>query len=71
VPALIGALGDVDTGVRRNAVEALAQIGPEAAEAVPALTVALQDPDQEVIKAAKDALQRIQNRHPRLWTLID
>ena len=36
VPALITALGDVDTEVRQIAAETLVRVGPAAVEAVPA-----------------------------------
>jgi len=46
-----------------GAAGALREIGPAAAEAVPALTVALQDPDEKIIKAAKEGC--IQRRWSR------
>jgi HEAT repeat protein len=61
---LITALGDGNAWVRWLAAETLGRIGPAAAEAMPALTAALQDPDQEVLKAAKDALERIRSSSP-------
>jgi HEAT repeat protein len=64
VPALITTLlSDADMRVRQNAAEVLEQIGP-AANAVPALTAALQDPDNSVIEAAKKTLERIQSAAP-------
>ena len=60
VPALITALSDVHMYVRYSTAKVLGQIGPVTVEVVPALMAALQDPDQEVINAAKKALERIQ-----------
>lgn len=45
VSALIIALGDKDENVRFQAADALGAIGPEAKAAVPALIVALHEPD--------------------------
>ena len=64
VPALITALGDADTTVRRAAAYALGRIGPAAAEAVPALTTALQDPNRNVVDAVKTALEQIRSASP-------
>jgi HEAT repeat protein len=61
VPALITAPGDADTDVRWNAAGVLGEIEPAAEAVVPVLTAALQDPDQEAINAAKNALERIQS----------
>lgn len=46
VPGLAAALNDKDTQIRRAAVFALSQIGPDAKAAVPALIKALDDPDK-------------------------
>jgi hypothetical protein len=60
VPALIAALGDYDTYVRRKAAEALGQMGRLAQDAVPALKQAVyQNRDQDVVRAARNALQQI------------
>ena len=46
--------------VRANAAEALGEIGPAAAEAVPALATALKDRDNYVRSKASSALERVQ-----------
>jgi HEAT repeat protein len=57
-PSLIAVLKSEHVGVRKNAAEALGQIGPatSAAVAVPALAATLDDPEPRVQKAAIDAL---------------
>jgi HEAT repeat protein len=45
--------------MRRQAVETLSRIGPDAAKAVPDLTYALNDPDPIVRKTAARALGQI------------
>jgi HEAT repeat protein len=47
------------------ACHALGQIGPAAKEAVPALTAALQDNDQNVRQFAQNALQQIQPKEKK------
>jgi len=59
VPELRRALADVDPGVRIQAAEVLARIGPEAESAVPDLIVALEDESEQVRKAAARALGQI------------
>jgi HEAT repeat protein len=59
VPALITALRNQDKEIRRNAAQALGQIGPTAKEAVHALITALQDEDPNVRRLAASALGRI------------
>ena len=59
VPALIEALRDPDSEVRRGAAGALGQVGPEAIGAVPALIEALRDPDSEVRRGAAGALGQV------------
>jgi hypothetical protein len=57
---LIGGLRDTNPKVRRQAARTLGIIGPvEAAPAVPALIIALRDPDQDVRPEAADALRKI------------
>ena len=52
MPALSEALKDPTPEVRRMAVVALAEIGPEARPALPALVQALRDPHQ-VVRAGR------------------
>ena len=60
IPALIGALGDKEAGVRRLAARALGRIGPGAGEAIPELKrLAAEDPDETVRRYARDALVKI------------
>ncbi len=59
VQRLIAGLEDPDTSVRWSSAWALGEIGPAAAEAVPALTVALWDADKDVRDAAEAALKKI------------
>ena len=58
----IEALKDKDVNVRREAAEALGELGEKAVKAVPALTQALKDKDEKVRKAAKEALEKIQKK---------
>lgn len=59
VPALIGALNDEDRFVRSDAIQILAERGPEAQEAVAALTACLRDKVGYVRSAAANALGRM------------
>lgn len=59
VRPLISYLSDPDRAMRLQAAQILSGIGPEAAEAVPALRQCLQDPDPEVRKWAARALGQI------------
>jgi HEAT repeat protein len=52
-------LSDGDLQARRDAAWALADVGPAAAEAVPALTAAIDDEDPQVRNGALQALARI------------
>ena len=56
---LIDSLGDSDEVIRRNAVLALARIGPAASGSVPALRGVLGDEDRYVRGKAVEALRRI------------
>jgi HEAT repeat protein len=60
----INSLTNSQPGLRMSACSCLGQIGPRAADAIPALRNALQDPDPEVRRRAKLALQRIEPEHP-------
>lgn len=60
VPALTEALQDTAPSVRSKAALALLKIGPDASEAVDALTIAAQnDPDPEVRLYAAKALEKV------------
>ncbi len=59
VAALTRAIKDADTHVRFSAALSLAQLGPAAAPAVPALKDALDDPNRYVPGYAVEALERI------------
>lgn len=59
VPALIEALKDDFTDVRRTAAGTLGLFGEEARSAVPALTAALRDREPSVRKTAGQALKTI------------
>jgi HEAT repeat protein len=52
-------LKDKNWWVRKTTAEALGNIGPDAESAVPALTKSLQDADDNVRKAAAEALKKI------------
>jgi hypothetical protein len=59
VPALAAALSDPDADVRFSAALSLAQAGPAAADAVPALQAALTDENRYVPGYAVEALERV------------
>lgn len=59
VAALVKALGDMNPEVRRNAVDALGGLGPEATAAVPDLVLALNDRDMGVRWGSAVALGKI------------
>jgi HEAT repeat protein len=65
VPVFINSLTNshVSTGARMSACSCLGQIGPPAAAAIPALRLALLDPDPEVRQRAESALTRIDPEH--------
>src|SRR5437879_4450163 len=60
LPAVIAALHDRTAGVRAAAALVLLQLGPDAVDAVPALTELRQDKDAQVRGYAARALERIQ-----------
>jgi len=60
IPAVVGAVSDVDSGVRDQAVLSLLRLGPLAREALPALTAAQNDPDDTVREHALRAAAQIQ-----------
>jgi HEAT repeat protein len=57
LPGLIADLGNAEPSLRAGAASELAQYGPRAKAAVPALTQALGDPDRKVRQAASAALK--------------
>jgi HEAT repeat protein len=59
VPALIEALNDRESDVRRSAAIGLGNYGEQAKDAIPALEKALTDSDARVREAAGKALTRI------------
>lgn len=63
VPAMISLLKDNEWEMRRGAAWILGKVGPEAKDAVPALTEALKDPNPAVQTRAKEALQKIQGEN--------
>jgi HEAT repeat protein len=56
VPALLPQLQDKYYGIRLCTVQALAKFGPDAKDAIPALTELIEDDDDEVSDAAVEAL---------------
>jgi HEAT repeat protein len=58
-PKLIAGLKDKDPGIRWRTASALGHLGPDATEAMPALTHALKDADPYVRDHAAEALKRI------------
>lgn len=60
IPALIEVLNYDDNDMRGAAAKALAKFGPDAIEAVPALTLAAQDEDVWISTTAAYALRMIQ-----------
>jgi len=59
VRKLLPLLQDKNWLARWSAARALAELGPQATDAVPALTLAASDPDPDVWRAAENALRRI------------
>lgn len=59
VPQLVQALKSPEPSVRRQAVDVLMRMGPDAKDAVPELTRLLEDEDEGVRKMASRALGRI------------
>ncbi len=65
MPALITALDDPEAAVRFPVCVALREIGPGAKDAVPALTKALDDRNDDVAAMARKALTKITGEDPR------
>ena len=64
LPALITLLSHEDRYVRLSAVNAVGNMGPQAKDAIPALSEALNDEDELVRQWVSVALERIANRRP-------
>jgi HEAT repeat protein len=63
VPTLIGAFeGIKDAGYRASYAQTLAEIGPDAKAAIPALREGLKDKDERVRKEATEALKKIDKK---------
>jgi HEAT repeat protein len=62
IPTFIASLNSRQRDLRVSACACLRQIGPPAADAVPALLQTLQDLDPEVRQSARQALRRIKPR---------
>jgi HEAT repeat protein len=65
VAPLMESLKDLDSNILVHAAESLGRIGPEANEAVPALSLLLKDDLEEVRNAAAAALKKIQDGSTR------
>lgn len=63
IPLLVNALADGDAHVRCTAVMALRRFGPDARQAIPALSALLKDPDSEVRGESEQALEEIQGKN--------
>ncbi|MFL5242467.1 MAG: HEAT repeat domain-containing protein [Gemmataceae bacterium] len=59
VDVMLPGLEDKEAGVRQVAARFLGQLGPDAKAAIPALTKAQRDEDEEVSKAAAEVLWKI------------
>ena len=59
-PHLLALLSHANAAVRKKAATILGEIGPDAKESLPALSLLLQDQDQSVRDAAKEAIKRIE-----------
>ena len=62
VPVLAELISDEDPGIRRWAIQTLAEIGSDAEPALEALMAALEDDDASVRRAAQFAIDRIEGR---------
>ena len=60
VPHMVALLKDETWEMRRGAAWILGMVGPEARDAVPALTEALKDPNPVVRERAQESLKKIQ-----------
>ena len=66
VAALRPLLKDPEVAVRRHAANAFGEIGPAAKRAVPDLTLAAADPDEDTRTAVAESLGRIGYAHPKV-----
>jgi HEAT repeat protein len=62
LPALVAALHDDNASVRAGAAATLAQLGPDAREALEAVEEACRDTDEAVRKQAETAVQKIRGQ---------
>jgi HEAT repeat protein len=62
IPHPRSALKHADAGIRALAAKYLGEIGPSAKEALPDLSLLLQDTDQQVRDAAKQAIKTIEKQ---------
>jgi HEAT repeat protein len=62
VAVMLKALKDKDPRVRQDGARCLGQLGADAKSAVPALSIALEDGDEDVRKVAAEALEKIQSK---------
>lgn len=65
VPTMVSLLKDEDWEMRRGAAWILGKVGPDAKDAVPALTKALSDPKDAVRIKAEESLKKIQGEEGR------
>lgn len=66
VPHMISLLKDDDWEMRRGSAWVLGKVGPDAKDAVPGLTEALNDPNAAVRMKAAEALEKIKGRKEEL-----
>jgi HEAT repeat protein len=64
VPHMVSLLEDKDWEMRRGAAWILGKVGPDARDALPALTDALEDPNPEVRAKAAHSLKQIMGAKP-------
>jgi HEAT repeat protein len=62
IDVMIAALKDKEPRARQDAARLLGDVGPDARSAIPALNEAMEDPNDEVRKAATDALGKVQGK---------
>ncbi len=62
VPDLLDALSDCDRAVTIGILAVLAELGPDAGDAIPAVAPLTRSPDEEIAEAARVALARMRGR---------